>query len=78
MEPLTYEVQVRCISASAEFYVDQRFPFFPDRETLVALKDEAEGTFGALFDHPVEEMYVSLSLTESEQPETEEAEVHED
>lgn len=73
---MSYEVQVRCISTSAEFYVDHRLPSFPGVETLVALKDEAERMFVAMFDHAVEEMYVSLSLTESEQPEAEGVETY--
>lgn len=78
MEALSYEMQIRCTSGTAEFYVDHRLLTFPGRETTVALKEEAEGTFEALFGHPVEEMYVSLSLSEREETEAEEVETRED
>jgi hypothetical protein len=78
VEPMSYGIQIRCVGGDFEFYVDQRLPMFPERETLVALKDEAEGTFEVLFEARVEEMFVSLSLAPGEQDETATEEVEVD
>jgi len=46
-----YEVQIAIGHevGSSSYYCDHRFPSFPARETVVALKAEAWDTFAALF-----------------------------
>lgn len=72
MVPVTYVLQLRCSTDTAEFYVDHRLPVFPDVATVVALKDETEGTFQALFGESPGEMYVSLTYAGGETADEEE------
>jgi hypothetical protein len=60
MSPHVYEVNIQVTGADQYYQIDHRFPALPEIDTLVALKDEAVHSFGALFDVSVDEIGVHV------------------